>query len=163
MPSPDRDAAPKSRDPGGREGVRGWCCRLFARRPRSAPGRAPADRSMLVPKDFTARREALSGSEGLPEWVVLLEAAADDRATLVDIGTVRAVLRLMGDDTGVGLHCPERIALQVRVRGTDAATALSTAMSRWQAAAVALVPPGWGVVRAEVLTPDEFTRDCEAG
>lgn len=96
------------------------------------------------------------------EWVVLLEATAIGDATLLDVGTVRAVLELMGDRAGVALHSPERVAVQVRLRAHDPAMALSTAMSRWQVAAARL-PPGWEVVRAEVLTAEEFERDFEAG
>ena len=118
---------------------------------------------MLTPEGSTARGEALVGSSGLREWVVLLEAAADGDATFIDIGTLWAILKRMGDATGIGLHCPDRIAVQVRVRGIDPAMTLVTAMSRWHASAVSLLPRGWDLVRAEVLTLDEFKRDCAAG
>ena len=123
----------------------------------------PRNRSALARQDSTVPAEALSGPDVHQEWIVLLEAAAGDHATFLDIGTVRAILELMDDQNGVGLHSPARVAVQVRVRGSDQAMALSTALSRWNAAAGTLVPAGWDLVRAEVLTLDEFERDCQAG
>ena len=93
-------------------------------------------------------------------WVVLLEAAPNGDASFLDIGTARVILRAMGDEDGVVLHAPDRVALQVRVRAADVAVALAEALTRWRSAAGTSVPPGWDVVRAEVLTPDEFERDC---
>lgn len=96
-------------------------------------------------------------------WVVLLEAAADANASLLDIGTVQRMLRAMGDEDGVALHAPDRVAVQVPVHAADVAVALSAVLERWRLASVESVPAGWDVVRAEVLTPEEFTRDCQAG
>jgi hypothetical protein len=95
-------------------------------------------------------------------WVVLLEAAPATDAVVVDVRAVRAILVAMGDLGGVGLHCPDRIAVQVRLSAADPAMALAAALARWQPAAVHLVQAGWSVVRVEVLTPEEFRRDCEA-
>jgi hypothetical protein len=138
-------------DRGGRERRRR--CPSHPRRRVAAPST----------EDATAGAERPSRPDGFRKWIVLLEAAGDDDSTFLDVGTVRAMLALMGDRGGIGLHCRERMAVQVRVGGADPGMALSRAMSRWRAAAVRLIPPGWDLVRAEVLTPDEFTRECESG
>jgi hypothetical protein len=105
----------------------------------------------------------MARSGATKEWIVLLESAPADQASLVDIGTLLAMLEAMGDEAGLGLHCADRLGVQFRERAVDSAMALSAILERWQAAAVRLLPPGWDVVRAEVLTPDEFARDCETG
>ena len=102
-------------------------------------------------------------TNGRDSWIILLEAAPDGDASLVDIGTVRLILSAMGDEAGVALHAPDRVAVQVRVQAADVALALSQALRRWRVAAAKSAPAGWHVVRAEVLTPEEFTRDCEVG
>ena len=106
---------------------------------------------------------AVSGAQLQRRWIVLLEAVANTEASLVDIGTARAILVAMGDEDGVGLHGADRIAVQVRVDATDPAMALCSTLARWQPAAGRLLPPGWDVVRAEVLTPEELKYDCEVG
>lgn len=113
-------------------------------------------------EDLPTAGEAPVPAGCIRDWVVLLEAAADDEASYVDIGTVHAILKVMGDEAGVGLHCPDRIGVQVRGGGVDPAKALSAVMARWECAAVTLVPAGWQVVRAEVLTLNEFVLDCQA-
>lgn len=98
---------------------------------------------------------------GSDSWIILVEAAPNGDASFVDIGTVRAILRALADRGGIALHAPDRIAVQVPVEAADAALALSDALARWRVAAAASLPAGWKVVRAEVLTADEFKRDCE--
>jgi hypothetical protein len=100
-------------------------------------------------------------ADGDRGWVVILEAAPAVEASLIDIGTVRAVLRAMGDEDGVALHAADRMAVQVRIDGGDVALALSAALARWERLARKCVPPGWDVVRAEVLTPDELQKEFE--
>ncbi|MDQ3897008.1 MAG: hypothetical protein M3326_07135 [Actinomycetota bacterium] len=102
-------------------------------------------------------------SEGSGTWIVLLEAASEGDASRFDPGTVRAIVREMGDADGVALRAPHRIAVQVQIQADDVACALGSALARWRAAASESAPPGWHVVRAEVLTPEEFKRDCELG
>jgi hypothetical protein len=81
----------------------------------------------------------------------------------MDMETARALLRGMGDEDGVALQCPDRVALQVRLTAPDPLVALSAALTRWRAAARTVGPAGWHVVRAEVLTDGEFDRDIRAG
>ncbi len=101
--------------------------------------------------------------DGSGSWIILLEAAPDGDASLVDIGTVGAILRAMGEEGGVALHAADRVAVQVPVQAADVALALGEALARWRATAAESLPRGWQVVRAEVLTPEEFRRDCERG
>ena len=100
-------------------------------------------------------------TNGRGSWIVLLEAAPDGGASLLDIGTLRVILRAMGDEDGVALHAADRVAVQVHVEAPDVAVALCTALARWRTVA-ASVPPGWDVVRGEVLTPEEFARDAKS-
>lgn len=99
-------------------------------------------------------------TEDGPRYMVLLEAAANDDASFVDIGTARAVLSAMGDDDGVALRARDRLAVQVEVHAPDMALALAAALARWRLAAERL-PKGWQVVLAEVVTPEEFKNDHE--
>lgn len=106
---------------------------------------------------------AAATPDGLRRWVVLLEAMATAEGRPFDKETGRALLSAIGSEDMAGLHCPDRVALQVSVSAVDMAEALSGVLSRWRTAAARLALQGWDVVRAEVLTPEEFRRDCEAG
>ena len=71
------------------------------------------------------------------------------------------MVRAMGDENLAVLHCSDRVALQVSASARDVAEALSGVLDRWRAAASMMGLPSWEVIRAEVLTPAEFRRDCE--
>jgi hypothetical protein len=111
------------------------------------------------------RTQTASGTAGQRDWVVLVEAAPGEgeETSLMDVETARVILGAMGDDEGVAIQCPDRVGLQVRLTALDPVTALSTALTRWRAAAGSVGPAGWTVVRAEVLTDREFERDVQAG
>ena len=96
-------------------------------------------------------------------WIVLVEAEPKGRAAQIDARTASSVLRAMGGEGAVGLRSPGRVAMQVSVHAADAAVALSTVLSRWRSPAVRLAMRGWAVVRAEVLTWEEFQLDVEVG
>ena len=113
----------------------------------------------MVVKGGTGGDQAADGGD---RWVVLLEAASNG-GSLGDMGAVRAILKAMRDADGVALHAPDRIAVQVQVQAADVALALGAALGSWHAAAPDSAPTGWHVVRAEVLTPEEFKKDCELG
>ena len=98
-----------------------------------------------------------------PQWVVVLEAAAGLDATLFDSGSFHAILRSLDDYRAIGLHVPDRYALQLTVAGPDIGTALSRALERWNDVARPLTPAAWSLVRAEVLAREEFDRDVIAG
>ncbi len=102
-------------------------------------------------------------TDGGGSWIVLVEAAPNGEASLIDIGTVRTLLRAMGDQDGVALHASDRVAVQVQVQADDVLRAVGEALTRWRAAAAGSLPAGWHVVRAEVLTAEEFERDFELG
>lgn len=93
-------------------------------------------------------------------WVVLFEV--DRRAgDPMDVAVARSILDAMADADPSGLHSPDRVAFQAWVRATTASGALESATARWLAATRRWNVRGWEVVRAEVLTPEEFQRDCE--
>lgn len=92
-------------------------------------------------------------------WIVLLEAARTDEAPQAGATEASAVLRAMGHETGVGLHSPDRIAVQVSVPAADVATAVATVLDRWRGAALGVGLEDWDVLRAEVVSPEEFDRE----
>lgn len=97
------------------------------------------------------------------EWFVVLELAADENAMLIDAGTTAMIhLALDGAMTG-SLHNPDRMAIQLRVMESNIQRALNAALRRWRESAQFLLPPGWHVVRGEVLTAAEFKREVECG
>lgn len=93
-------------------------------------------------------------------WVVLFEV--DGRAgDPMDVAVARSILDAIADAHPSGLHSPDRVAFQTWVRATTASEALESATARWLEATRRWNLRGWEVVRAEVLTPEEFQRDCE--
>ncbi len=102
-------------------------------------------------------------ADGSRSWSILVEAAPNREASFIDIGTIRTLLRAMGDQDGVALHASDRVAVQVQVQARDVLGALGEALTRWRAAAAESLPAGWHLVRAEVLTLEEFERHWELG
>ena len=96
-------------------------------------------------------------------WMVLLEAVRTGEAPTVDPATAGSVLRAMGDGTAVGLHCPDRVAVQVAVSANDPAAAATTLLYRWRSVAPGLGLEEWDVVRAEAMTPEEFGLEFHDG
>lgn len=92
-------------------------------------------------------------------WIVLLEATPNVDASLVNQDTAYGIVRALGGEDGAGLHCPDRVAVQVSVRPIDVGAALSAVRFGWRRAEHELALVGWNVVRAEVLTPEEFRHD----
>lgn len=92
-------------------------------------------------------------------WVVLLEAARGPDSAPVDAPDVRELLAELGG--AVGLHCPDRYAVQLELAATNQAEALYSAMSRWDEAVVRRSLPRWRLVRTEVLTPEEFDVELD--
>jgi hypothetical protein len=101
------------------------------------------------------------GQASQQEWVVLLEAIPGRRAGAapMDVETARTLLRAVGGGDGVALQCPDRVAVQLPITALDAATALATAYRRWRTATRIAGAEGWDVVRAEVMTNQEFQRE----
>lgn len=94
-------------------------------------------------------------------WMVLLEAVPSAGASLIDCDTADALLNSLGDEHVGALHRPDRVAVQVSVSAADVAAALAAVLSRWRRAAAHVGLYDWDVVRAEVLTPEEFELDAQ--
>ncbi len=95
---------------------------------------------------------------GDARWVVVLEAA-----TGIEHCSLDRLLHVLADLQPAALHCPDRYAVQMRVAAAGQAEALSVALSRRRSALGAAGQPVSEVVRAEVLCPEEFERDCRLG
>ena len=98
--------------------------------------------------------------DGERRWIIVLEGARSGEASPIEADAVRSILQAMGEGDGAALHSSERLAVRVQVSADDVALALAEALARWRAAARSL--PGWDVLRAEVLTPEEFEIDCRS-
>lgn len=95
-------------------------------------------------------------------WVVLLEATRTGEAPQVGATEARVVLHAMGYEAGAGLQAPDRVAVQVSVHAPDVASAVARVLDRWRGATLGLgALEHWDVVRAEVLTPEEFGREFQ--
>lgn len=105
--------------------------------------------------------EPVIDSDHPRKWVVLLEAVRDAENWCIDAEAAGALLRAMAGEDAGGLHCSDRVAVQIPVSASDIAVALEAVLSRWRCAVAGLALYDWDVVRAEVLTPEEFQRECE--
>lgn len=93
-------------------------------------------------------------------WVVLLEAAGDMSGAPLEPERLRELMRAMGCDQIVGLHNPYRCAIQLRISSSSPAEALFTVTTLWADAARQYGVDHWTLERTEVMTPDEYERDC---
>lgn len=96
--------------------------------------------------------------ESLREWVVLLEADAADGSTVECVDLTRLIAAWPGA-TPTTLSCEHRYALQLPVHAPNAVAALSQAVTLWENALAVARLARWPLVRAEVLTPYELSRD----
>jgi len=119
----------------------------LARQPTETVGR------MLGPPRFAVAKRS--------DWLVVLEADAGTNGMLCDRGTFQAILRALGDATG--LYVPARYAVQIPVDGMDIASAFGRALERWHDVALPLMPVGWSLIRAEIFTREELDRELNAG
>ncbi len=92
---------------------------------------------------------------GEPGWVVVLEAA-----TAIGGSSLHRMLELLSDVGGVALHCPDRYAIQMEIDAGGQPEALFVAFSQWSLAHARVGDPPPPVVRSEVLSREEFERDC---
>lgn len=93
------------------------------------------------------------------EWIVLLEAADERGRSTIDEVSLGRLVTAWGDPAPSTLYSPDRYALQVSVRAIDPPSALSSAMLQWKDALRRAGLPDWGLVRAEILTPDELEQE----
>jgi len=98
----------------------------------------------------------------MQEWVILLEAAAPERAQPLELSALEALLGVLADHSPTAIYAPDRYALQFAVSALDPGDALDVATACWRSAAVRADVPRWRLVRAEVKTPDELAAECRA-
>ncbi len=90
------------------------------------------------------------------KWVVVLEAAGR-----IDHWSLHQMLEVLSDSQAVALHSPDRYAIQMEIAARACADALMVASERWRSAHRAVRQPLSEVVRAEVLSQQEFERECQ--
>lgn len=104
------------------------------------------------------------GDEGAglkqPTWVVVIEAELADSEESVEVGQLRHLLEYLPGLKPVGLHSAKRIAVQVHVEAGGEVEALSLALTNVRAALAQVHLGHLRIIRAEVLTWEEFERDC---
>lgn len=93
------------------------------------------------------------------EWVVVLESSTEPRGG-TDLRSIQRLLEELSDLQPLALHGIDRYAVQVRVRALGHAEALRIAVGRWRAGVQRLGAGSPSLVRAEVLTLEEFELDC---
>ena len=96
------------------------------------------------------------------QWMVLLEAADERARTTIDAAAFRRLVTAWAAAPPGVLYSPSRYALQVAVVAQEPQSALAAAMGLWSDALRRAGLPRWQLVRAEVVTPDEFERDLQA-
>ena len=94
------------------------------------------------------------------EWIVVLEAVAQDGAGPVDVGSLRSILEALADSSPVALYHHERYAIQLVVTSATSAEAVCLVHNRWADVTRQLGVPESEVVRIEAMTPQEFETDC---
>jgi GGDEF domain-containing protein len=96
------------------------------------------------------------------EWIVLLEAVATDEAGIIDRPGLERMLASWPCPAPTTLFSESRYALQLPVRAVSPPAALSYALCLWEDAVRVSRLPLWHLVRAEVVTPQELTRELVA-
>ena len=95
------------------------------------------------------------------KWLVLLEAEPEDASSGIDPTGVGRLIESWPDARPT-LYSRGRCALQVSVEAANPALALSAALWRWKDALRQAGLPEWGLVRAELVTPEELEREILA-
>lgn len=97
----------------------------------------------------------------MSEWIVLLEAVKRPYSGEIDHEMLSRLLRAVGHARSVGLHSPDRYAVQLHVAAAGPLEALSSALAEWSAAIGTVGAAPWELVRVEAMTEaelaDEFT------
>lgn len=94
-------------------------------------------------------------------WIVVLEVTHASPDQFFEVEVVQRVLHLLADHQAAGLHSPDRYVLQLRVEADSSAGALEAALGAWRRARGAVAAARGDLVRAEVLTLEEFESECE--
>ena len=95
---------------------------------------------------------------GTAQWVVVLEAQPTGE---VEISRLRRLLEHLPGTEPVALHSAERVAVQVQVAASSQVEALSMASADLRVGLSMVGLSDLRVIRAEVLTQEEFERDCQ--
>lgn len=98
---------------------------------------------------------------GMRTWVVVLEATSAPASRGIGRGDVRALIEVL-EAHPAALHSQDRCAFQLPIAASTQAEALYAALSHWDEAFARLELAPWEIVRAEVLTSEEFERDVES-
>lgn len=94
-------------------------------------------------------------------WVVVLEAVGDG-CPAIDHELLDRLMEPVRDCNPRALHAAGRYAVQLLLRASSALEAHSAAIGRWCEALATVRAPAWSIVRVEVMTLEEFERDCRA-
>lgn len=97
---------------------------------------------------------------GRAGWVVVLEAHPNSGEGPVDISQLRRLLEHMPGVEPIALHSTDRVAVQVHVDAPCEVEALRLALADLRAGLPRVGLWDLAVVRAEVLTWEEFENDC---
>ncbi|MDQ1369329.1 MAG: hypothetical protein QOF20_1682, partial [Acidimicrobiaceae bacterium] len=89
---------------------------------------------------------------------MVLEAAAADRTTPLERGTLERLQQVLAPQRAVVVGREWRYRLQVHVIAMTEAEALFSAAARWRDAMQLIGLPMWPLAHAEVLTVEEFDR-----
>ena len=89
-------------------------------------------------------------------WIVLLEAVKMPHSGEIGKDMLYRLLRAVGHARPVGLHSPDRYAVQLRVPAAGPLEAVSAALSEWSAALGTMGVAPWELVRAEAMTEAEL-------
>ena len=96
----------------------------------------------------------------MKSWVVSLEAVPAGGTGAIEVEGLRCLVAAL-DAHPAALHTHDRCAVQLRVAATNQAQALQAAFGRWDTAVRSVALPPLEVVRAEVVTPEEFEREFD--
>ena len=95
-------------------------------------------------------------------WAVLLEAAGEESGPPLEPECLRQLSEVLDCDEVVGFPDPHRYAVQLVVASASPAEALFAASARWADAQRRLGLTRFQLKRAEVLSSDEYERECAA-
>ena len=95
----------------------------------------------------------------MSEWVVLLEAVRNPYSGEIDEQILSRLLQAVEHARPVGLHSPDRYAVQLHVPAAGPLEAVSSALSEWSAALGTMGVAPWELVRAEVMTEAELAHE----
>lgn len=95
----------------------------------------------------------------MSEWIVLLEAVRDPYSGAIDKKMLSRLLQAVGHARPVGLHSPDRYAVQLHVSAAGPLEAVSSALSEWSTAFSTMGVAPWELVRAEAMTEGELADE----